>query len=188
MDTSLVVTTIITILLALIGYFATYLNNLRLSQRSEKLNRVNRQLGELYGPLFALTHASSTAWRAFRSVYRPGQAFFVTGGRPPTEEELKAWRLWMTTVFMPINLRIYEIILSKSELLIETKMPECLLLFCAHVTAYQAVIKKWEINDYSEHLSIVNYPNEIDEYAKSSYQTLKAEQARLINSKIKKDR
>ena len=185
MDTNLIVTTIITILLALIGYFATYLNNLRLSQRSERLTRINRQLGELYGPLFSLTHASNIAWKGFRSVYRPGQSFFVNG-KGPTEEELKAWRLWMTTVFMPINLRIYEIILSKSELLIETEMPECLLLFCAHTTAYQAVIKKWEANDYSEHLSVINYPSDIDKYAETSYQVLKTEQAKLIGSKLKR--
>jgi hypothetical protein len=92
----------------------------------------------------------------------------------------------MTTVFMPINLRMYDIILSKSDLLIETKMPECLLLFCAHVTAYQAVIKKWENNDYSEHLSIIAYPMEIIEYSKNSYQTIKAEQERLLGRKPKR--
>jgi hypothetical protein len=185
MDTNLVVTTIITVLLAFVGYLATYLNNLRLSQRSEKLERVNRQLSELYGPLFALTNASDTAWRAFRSVNRPGQAYYFGSGETPTEAELKAWRLWMTTVFMPINLRIYEIILSKSDLLIETKMPECLLLYCAHVAAYQAVLKKWENNDYSENLSVINYPNEIVEYSKKSYQLIKAEQEKLIDGKIK---
>ena len=109
-------------------------------------------------------------------------------GISPTEAELKEWRLWMTAVFMPINLRIYEIILSKSDLLIETKMPECLLLFCAHVTAYQAVLKKWENNDYSEYLSVINHPNEIAEYAKTSYQNIKAEQERLLGNKSKKSK
>lgn len=179
MDKDFLTTTIITILLALLGYFATYLNNLRLSQRSEKLSRINRQLSELYGPLFALTHATNTAWRAFRTKNRPGKAYFFDN-ESLTETELSAWRLWMTTVFMPNNLRIYEIILSKSDLLIETKMPECLLSFCAHVTAYQTVLKKWENGDYSEHLSVINYPNEIIEYAKTSYQSIKAEQKRLV--------
>jgi hypothetical protein len=57
MDTNLLLPALVTISLAFIGYFATYFNNLRLSQRSEELARVNRQLSELYGPLFALTHA-----------------------------------------------------------------------------------------------------------------------------------
>jgi hypothetical protein len=106
--------------------------------------------------------------------------------RSPTQAELQQWRLWMTTVFMPINLRIYEIILAKSDLLIETKMPDCLLQFCAHVTAYQAVLKKWESNDYSEHLSLIDYPMEIIEYSNNSYQTIKAEQERLLGRKMKR--
>ncbi|MBI5950540.1 MAG: hypothetical protein HY865_02685 [Chloroflexi bacterium] len=187
MDTSLVVTTVITVFLAFVGYLATYLNNLRLSQRLEKLERINRQLSELYGPLFALTHASDTAWTAFKSK-RIGQGYFDGKRRTPTEEELKAWRLWMSTVFMPINLRIYEIILSKSDLLIETKMPECLLSFCAHVTAYQAVLKQWEDNDYSEFMSVINYPNEIVEYSMKSYQFIKAEQEKLIDGKVRRSK
>ena len=104
MDTNFFVTTVVTLLLAFIGYLATYLNNLRLSQRAEKLERVNRQLGELYGPMFALTNASDIAWRAFRSVNRSGKAYFGDG-KPPSESELQAWRLWISTVFMPVNLR-----------------------------------------------------------------------------------
>ena len=57
---------IATIILAFIGYLVTYLNNLKLSQRTERLERINRQLGELYGPLFALTQSSDRAWKAFR--------------------------------------------------------------------------------------------------------------------------
>ncbi len=44
---------VVTIGLAFVGYVVTYLNGLRLSQRQERLARVNRQLGEFYGPLYA---------------------------------------------------------------------------------------------------------------------------------------
>jgi hypothetical protein len=186
MDTNLLLPALVTILLAFLGYIATYINNLRLSQRSEELARVNRQLSELYGPLFALTQASDTAWQAYTSAKGPGYENIFAMARPPTEAELQQWRLWMTTVFMPINLRIYEIVLAKSDLLIETRMPDCLLQFCAHVTAYQAVLKKWENNDYSEHLSLIEYPMEIIEYSKNSYQAIKAEQERLLGKKMKK--
>jgi hypothetical protein len=36
------------------GYFATYRHNLRLAARNDRLDRLNRQLEELYGPLIAL--------------------------------------------------------------------------------------------------------------------------------------
>ena len=73
MNSELLIPALATILVALLGYLATYFNNLRLSQRSEKLARVNRQLSELYGPLFALTHAAETAWRAYTSDKGPGR-------------------------------------------------------------------------------------------------------------------
>lgn len=173
-------TLVITVTLALLGYLITYINNVRLSQRSERLERVKRQLAELYGPLFALSQASGKAWQAFRRKYRPGRAYFGQG-TPPTDDELKAWRLWMSTVFMPTNLRMYELVLSKSDLLIESDMPSCLLEFCAHVTAYQTVIKKWENEDFSEHTSSIEYPNtELLEYISKSYVALKTEQRKLL--------
>jgi hypothetical protein len=177
------VTLIITVILAFSGYLITYLNNIRLSQRTERLARVNRQLAELYGPLFALSQASDRAWQAFRRKYRPGRTYFGQG-TPPNDEELEAWRLWMNTVFMPNNLRMYELLLSKSDLLIESETPKCLLDFYAHVTAYQTVIKKWENNDFSEHTSLIDYPNqELIEYIRKSYVELKAEQSQLIGKK-----
>ncbi len=183
MDKGLIVTTGVTVALAFIGYLITYANNLRLSQRKERLDRINRQLAELYGPLFALTYASEMAWRAFRSKHRPGRAYFGEG-EPPTDEELKVWRLWMSTVFMPNNVKMYEIIQSKSDLLVESDMPKCLLELCTHVTTYQAVIKKWEDNDFSEHTSLIEYPTQsLLEYTQRSFQRLKAEQEELIGKK-----
>lgn len=60
---------VVTIGLAFAGYAVTYLNGVRLSQRQERLARVNRQLGDFYGPLFALTEANSRTFAAF--VERP---------------------------------------------------------------------------------------------------------------------
>lgn len=184
MNTALIITTLVTISLALLGYFATYFNNLRLSQRSERLSRVNRQLSELYGPLFALSYASHSAWIAFRLKYRSNQKFFFSDDNSPTDEELKAWRLWMTTVFMPINQRMYELVLSKSDLLIETTMPEPLLELCAHVAAYFPVLKKWEANDFTEHTSPLNFPDSLGPYCDQSFQNLKAEQSKLLGNHL----
>ncbi len=171
----------VTILLALLGYLATYWNNLRLSQHKDKLDRINRQLSDLYGPMFSLTHASNIAWQGFRSKHRPDRSYF--DGTVLPEEDLAEWRLWMSKVFMPINIQLYDIILTKSDLLIETEMPQCLLLFCAHVAAYQAVLEKWANKDYSEHLSVVGYPGEIEQYAQRSYAEIKSRQAILLGEK-----
>lgn len=63
MEMSLLIPATVSILLALLDYLFTYFNNLQLSQRLEKLERVNNQFGELYGPLSRIGHASDIAWR-----------------------------------------------------------------------------------------------------------------------------
>jgi hypothetical protein len=73
---------ILTALLALTGYVVKYLNDLRLAVRKDRLDRVNRQLSDLYGPLFALDRAGYRLWQVFPGRY--GRDFW--GGstiRPP---------------------------------------------------------------------------------------------------------
>ena len=53
MTDAFLITTIVTIVLAFTGYMAAYSNGLRLAQRNQRLERVNKQLGELYGPCTA---------------------------------------------------------------------------------------------------------------------------------------
>ena len=178
MDAKTIVTTLVSVLLAVAGYLAAHASRLRLDQRTNQLNRINAQLAELYGPLFALSSATSTAWKQFRGKYRPGRAFF--DGEPPSDADLVAWRLWMREVFMPSNLRMTELITSKSDLLIEDHIPTCLLTLCAHVAAYQAVLKRWEERDFSEHTALVNFPLDVLDYASKSFLFLKREQARLL--------
>ncbi len=169
--TAAVITAIVTIFVALAGYLITYWNNILLSRRTERLNRINKQLNEFYGPLYSLVYSSSKSWVTFRTKYRSQKRSYFSDNPPPTEEELQAWRLWMTTVFMPINLRIYEMVVSKADLLIERDMPECLRELCAHVASYQTVLKKWENNDFSEHTSLIDYPGrELLDYSHRSFQ------------------
>lgn len=76
MDWKTSVTISVTVLLAFTGYFASYLYNLRLAQRNDRLERVDKQLSDLYGPLLALVMSGTASWDAFRSLYRPGGGSF----------------------------------------------------------------------------------------------------------------
>jgi hypothetical protein len=59
------------VVVAVIGYFVTYRTNLRLAQRNDRPERINRQLSDFFGPLLALTRSSDQPWQAFRKRYRP---------------------------------------------------------------------------------------------------------------------
>jgi hypothetical protein len=59
------------VVVAQIGYFVTYRTNLRLAQRNDRLERINRQLREFYGPLLALTRSNDQSLQVFQKRYRP---------------------------------------------------------------------------------------------------------------------
>jgi hypothetical protein len=146
------------------------------------LDRINQQLRNLYGPLYATDQSSGIAWDAFRSRYRPDKGFFSS--KPgPTEEDLAAWRLWMSEVFMPLNLRMERAIVENADLIIEEDIPDCFLRLSAHIAAYKPVLKKWQLGDYSEHTSLSYYPTDLRDYIISSYNKLKREQALLVGRK-----
>jgi hypothetical protein len=176
---------------AVLGYFVTYWTNHRLAQRNDRLERINRQLSEFYGPLLALTRSSGQSWQAFRQRYRPpGSESFWKSDPPPTTEDAIAWRLWMTTVFVPVHQQMMELVLSRADLIEEPDMPACLLALCAHVNGYQAILKEWETGEISiereDNISVVNFPGqELAEYAAAAFSRLKAEQAYLLGSTAK---
>jgi len=51
MDSKTIATLLVTVTLALIGFLVKYINDLAIARRKDKLERVNLQLKNLYGPL-----------------------------------------------------------------------------------------------------------------------------------------
>ena len=125
-----------------IGFLAKSAYDLWAARRKDRLERVNQQLKQFYGPLYALNQASNLAWSAFRSRTRPGGSFFETNP-PPSDEELAAWRRWMLVVFQPIHDEMLSVITKNADLLVEGNLPRSLQLFCAHVSAYKVVFDRW---------------------------------------------
>jgi hypothetical protein len=168
------------ILSGVAGFLAKGIYDLWAARRKEQLDRVNQQLKLLYGPLYSLNQTGNLAWSAFRGRTRPGASFF-RADPPPSEQEKEAWRTWMLTVFRPIHVEMLSLITKNSDLLIENDLPGSLQKFCAHVAAYKVVFEHWEKNDFSEHLSVMDYPTkEMDEYLSTSFHRLKGEQSRLL--------
>jgi hypothetical protein len=165
---------------AVVGLFITYANNLRLARRKDRLDWVNRQLSEMYGPLLSLSTASEAAWVEFRRTWRPYVGPYW-GEPDPTEEECAAWRTWMSAVFMPLNRRMRDVVVERSDLVDEPSMPECLIDLCGYVAAYEAVIAQWLDGNLSQHAIDLNFPSEaVVNYAQAAFTRLKAEQRQLL--------
>ncbi|MGW7465338.1 hypothetical protein ACWGJT_11630 [Streptomyces xantholiticus] len=175
-------TLIVTVGLALVGYLATYLNGVRLAQRQARLARVNLQLSDFYGPLFALMEANSRTYDSFSERYaRPDGRDPFDHDIPPTEHELAEWRTWATTVFIPNIQAMRDVVVTKADLLIEQEMPAALLQLCAHVSGYEITAARWAQGRYEEHLSVVSFPGrELRDYTRERFTRLKKEQAVLL--------
>jgi hypothetical protein len=169
---------ILTIILAFIGYLATFLSARMLARRKDELELVNKRLNEFYGPLYVASQAGNIAYQSL--LKKQGK----TQCHPITDEEMKDWILWMTTIFMPLNNIREKIIIEKAYLIIEEQMPRCLLDFVTHVVGYKAVLARWKEGDFTERRSTIGWPPEFDGYVERSYKALKAEQTRLIHSSL----
>jgi hypothetical protein len=169
---------VLTVILAFVGYLATYLSAQVLARRKDKLELVNRRLNEFYGPLYVASQAGNIAYRSLLNKQGKAQSF------PILDSEMKEWMLWMNTTFMPLNDIREKIIIEKASLIVEEQMPHCLLDFVTHVVGYKAVVAKWAEGDYSERRSTIGWPPEFDLYVERSYTALKAEQTRLLHGAL----
>jgi len=172
----------VTVFLAFTGYLVTYFRSLKLSQRKENLEYVERQLRLLYGPLYGLISSSSIVYKEFLAAEMSGASSFWSNGNQPTQEQAAKWRKWVVEIFMPMNAGMVEVILENSDLIEGSEMPDCFQKLCAHYYGYKSIIKAWEENDFSEHTSILKFPGEeMQKYVVSSFKVLKKRQLEIIN-------
>ncbi len=167
---------VLTIVLAFVGYLVTFMINRMLARRADRLRLVDQRLNQFYGPLYVATIAGNIAYKSL--LRKQGK----TQCHPIRDEDLKEWILWMTTIFMPLNDVREKIIIENAHLIIEEKMPQCLLDFVTHVVGYKALMASWAEGDYTERRSIIGWPPEFDTYVEKSYKALKAEQTRLLHN------
>lgn len=198
MSVEAAVTIVVTIALAAIGYAAKYVNDLRLAQRKDRLDRINRQLSDLYGPLFALVATNTRLWVEFRARYRSHTFSYWDRDDPPTADEAQAWREWMSLLFIPNNRKMMEAVLGNADLIRESgAMPVPLVELCAHAAGYEITLARWQSGDFdpfdaAQNTSVFNYPYpKLQEYVSDVYSSLKDEQGQLLRTlgqrSLKKD-
>lgn len=167
---------VLTIILAFVGYLVTFMINRMMARRADHLRLIDQRLNEFYGPLYVATVAGNIAYKSL--LKKQGK----TQCHPIRDEDLKEWILWMKTIFMPLNDVREKIIIENAHLIIEEKMPQCLLDFVTHVVGYKALMARWADGDFKERRSIIGWPPEFDQYVEKSYKALKAEQTYLLHS------
>ncbi|MGY1439886.1 hypothetical protein [Streptomyces reniochalinae] len=180
---------VITLCVALTGYFATYLNGLRLSQRERSLERLNRQLAELYGPLLALVEANHGAYRMFSRLHPrdDGRNLFQhhpdrPGDQPPTDEELAEWRTWTEAIILPNQRAMRQILTTKADLLVEPEMPGLLMELYVFSAIDEIELPRWVTGTRTQLPQ--EYPaGAATRYVRARFDELKRKQTRLLGSR-----
>ncbi|MBW3130012.1 hypothetical protein [Hymenobacter profundi] len=179
-------------------------------RRANRLNRINQQLSQFYGKLFILYETGMRNWCSFieqhgnDSKIRPREfvRFFPDTENedslpPPTAEQLKVYRRWLTTLFIKTNEKMLEVIYANADLVIGKNRPDVLIHFAQHVASMrllQITLEEEErkeksgakskiLNDWREYVKIIApYPDNIGHYIVACFEVLKGEQEKLLST------
>jgi hypothetical protein len=181
MDKKFVIGTFVTVALAFIGYVVKYYSDSDLAVRKDKLERINRQLKDLYGPLYGMGSADDAVWKAFMKKYAPNKKNFFDP--PVTSYDEEVWRNWMMNVYQPLNERMVNTITNNTDLMVENCFPQTFKDLCAHEESYKAVIARWKNHDFTSSTALLDYnANAFMRYITNAYDSLKKEQNSLLKS------
>jgi hypothetical protein len=177
--TAAVITACASVVVAFLGYVLNRRGQQQLERRQALLDRVNRQLRDLYGPLNALVDVNEQIWAALRESRLPGREE-RRRGTPLTEDQRATWTTWINHALTPANRRMKDLIMAHADLVVQERMPDQLLAFCAHVTAYEVLLATGR-PDETNHTALIQHPGQpYVDYVRSAFTDLKHEQVRLL--------
>ncbi len=172
-----VITASASIVVAVAVFIANQFAQLRNERRHTAIARVDAQLRELYGPLFALVVVNEHLWTAMRGARLPDRDRRRSGSLSAVQAE--EWQRWLQQGLMPANVKMRDLIVQHADLVVEDDMPTTLLDFCAHVASYEVYMAG--MNDEEEGRALVGHPGApYVTYVRDRFASLKAEQARLL--------
>lgn len=174
-----------------IGYVIQQISD----HRRAEIAALNTKIEKLYGPLYAITRANDETWTAFYREWwsneqKNGKVYFDDRD-PPSIEQVRMWRLWMRSVFQPLNLRAEDLIVSNAQLIVGPGYPKAFDAMVAHTESYKAIIAAWELSDKSgstpstlgaRNIPLLPYPKNLSKCVEREYQQIVSERDRLENS------
>jgi len=164
-------------------------------KRAAQLERLNRQLSQLYGPLYALYEEGERNWMAFVNRFssdpRPLAVKTFLPSKldefyPPTADRMVEYRRRMEQLFMPTNITMELLLVEHADLLVGTRMPEEFSDFLAHVAAAKLLMHRWQTDPafspdlWQQHHTEYPHPPEMKNLIRASFEMLKSTQQQLL--------
>ncbi|WP_405895095.1 hypothetical protein OG272_27070 [Streptomyces sp. NBC_00104] len=143
-----------------------------------RLAHVEKQLEQLYGPLFFLLHEGTSSFRDFCLTLGRNHVFAENDEISP--EDLETWLFWVDNDFMPRNTAIQELLASNAHLIEGSRMPDSYIQFIDHHNSWHISHQRWKEQGVSYRWRArQNWPMAFERDVISTYEQLKKRQAEL---------
>ena len=182
-ETSLLVAIIAGVVTAagwLVSAGLAYLASRRRQHVLSQIERTERQLAELYGPLTFLIKENKRVFQDLLEilgrpyVWGPDVLYLPQG-------ELDTWLFWVEHAFIPTNREIRDLLRSHTHLIEGAAMPQPFVHFIEHFSSWDIRHSRWRLHQqqYSWR-SGINWPADFSETVTDTFATLKKQHAKLI--------
>jgi hypothetical protein len=169
-------------------------------KHAAQLDRLNRQLSDLYGPLYALYEEGERNWMLFVACFSRDSRPWAKRGflpsaagefPPPSTDCMVEYRRRMEQLFMPTNTKMESLVIQHADLIVGTQMPEEFSDFLAHVAAAKLLMHRWKKDAafgpdlWKQHRVEYPHPSALKHRIRGSFEELKSTQQKLLTGSLK---
>jgi hypothetical protein len=175
-----------------VGWLVAQRNSRENERRKARLELINRQLSELYAPMYISCVAGRTAHDALMSkLNRSPDSELFEKNSMPSKIDVDEWMLWMEHVFMPLNTIREKIVLEKFHLLLREDREQALSVsqdLLEHVCWCRAMVAKWKRDKDNPNFAAIDlyapveFPRDIEKPLSNSVAALQKQQAELLDA------
>ena len=168
-------------------------------RRQRELELIERQLKELYGPLYATVSSSKKIFQAFHAhatavETRLGRTYSFTGFRDGTvsPEVAALHRKWIRSIMVPQWEEMERCIRTNGDLVIEPDFPEAFAQVLTHIASWRLLVESWEGTEgllrvdagersAERSFAAIVFPTAYQEYVSEAYARLRQRQSEILS-------
>ncbi len=148
-----------------------------------KKELIDKQISELYGPIYALIIEGDISFS--RILYQLGRNYVIPKDKSfddlPVDEQ-KIWKHYVDTYKIKTQMKMVEIMRNNLHLIYNSELPTCYKEFLDYSLGWELLDnqKRQGVPNYYEYHYVFNYPTEFNHYIRTTLELLLDEQAKLI--------
>lgn len=159
------------------------INEKELERIRWKKDLIDKQISELYGPIYALIIEGDISFS--RILYQLGRKCVIPEGKSFNdlpEDEQKIWKHYVDTYKIKNQMKMVEIMRNNLHLIYNSELPNCYKEFLDYSLGWELLDnqKRQGVPNYYEYHYLFNYPADFSHYIRTTLELLLDEQAMLM--------